>query len=306
MSATSSAPESAAAPPDRPPRKPKSKPGKGVRKWHPRTFTGCLQCRRRHVKCDEAAGHCNNCKRLGLECDGYAQKATFKVFVQEDYDGGRRSSRDAGKDEAEVKGRALQIRFAADGGAQAKKRIKLADSDEDIKEEEDDVIELRRQSTSTAGEQQSAWDSMYAYSTDLASSSTADRQQLAQIAPLDLVCTDTRYYSHFLLTVSSLLIVYDTPSNWNPFRYFPQFADSFWPLMETMKAMGAMHIANISTKKEERALHARTAMVKYGEVVRELSNSLTTETPHSKLAIFATSLLLSMFEVGAPKPAAIS
>ncbi|KAJ5794983.1 hypothetical protein N7457_001582 [Penicillium paradoxum] len=53
---------------------------KRVRRWHHRGFTGCSTCRRRHVRCDEASPACNNCVRLGRECDGAQDRMTFKVY----------------------------------------------------------------------------------------------------------------------------------------------------------------------------------------------------------------------------------
>ncbi|OJJ51696.1 hypothetical protein ASPZODRAFT_12510 [Penicilliopsis zonata CBS 506.65] len=40
--------------------------------------TGCLTCRRRRLRCDEAKPSCNNCKRTNLECEGYAQRIAFR------------------------------------------------------------------------------------------------------------------------------------------------------------------------------------------------------------------------------------
>ncbi|KAG8533072.1 uncharacterized protein KY384_001855 [Bacidia gigantensis] len=40
----------------------------------PRTRTGCLTCRRRRVKCDEAKPVCNRCQTANLVCDGYREK----------------------------------------------------------------------------------------------------------------------------------------------------------------------------------------------------------------------------------------
>ncbi|KIW12560.1 hypothetical protein PV08_09837 [Exophiala spinifera] len=37
-----------------------------------RTFTSCLECRRRKVKCDLSEPSCNNCLRLGLTCPGFS------------------------------------------------------------------------------------------------------------------------------------------------------------------------------------------------------------------------------------------
>ncbi|KAF2677407.1 hypothetical protein K458DRAFT_319508, partial [Lentithecium fluviatile CBS 122367] len=53
--------------------------GKGNRKkehirkklWRPKTKTGCLTCRIRRVKCDEAKPICQRCESTGRKCDGY-------------------------------------------------------------------------------------------------------------------------------------------------------------------------------------------------------------------------------------------
>lgn len=42
-----------------------------VKKQRSRTFTGCLTCRGRKVKCDLGRPSCANCNRLQLQCSGY-------------------------------------------------------------------------------------------------------------------------------------------------------------------------------------------------------------------------------------------
>ncbi|KAJ3493885.1 hypothetical protein NLG97_g4444 [Lecanicillium saksenae] len=44
------------------------------RKWAPRTRTGCITCRLRRVKCDEARPVCKRCTTARLQCQGYTQK----------------------------------------------------------------------------------------------------------------------------------------------------------------------------------------------------------------------------------------
>ncbi|KAH8805348.1 fungal-specific transcription factor domain-containing protein [Xylogone sp. PMI_703] len=46
-------------------------PRRPPRSNNTRSFTGCLTCRRRKVKCDEAKPICNTCSRLKVECKGY-------------------------------------------------------------------------------------------------------------------------------------------------------------------------------------------------------------------------------------------
>lgn len=50
------------------------KPGRKLSREEPRsrTFTGCRTCRNRHLKCDEAKPACSACRRLNIECEGYA------------------------------------------------------------------------------------------------------------------------------------------------------------------------------------------------------------------------------------------
>ncbi|KAI2637856.1 hypothetical protein GGS26DRAFT_545341 [Hypomontagnella submonticulosa] len=40
----------------------------------PKVRTGCITCKRRHVKCDEEKPHCSNCIQGGRHCAGYAVK----------------------------------------------------------------------------------------------------------------------------------------------------------------------------------------------------------------------------------------
>ncbi|KAK4156211.1 transcriptional regulatory protein moc3 [Chaetomidium leptoderma] len=44
-----------------------------------RTKTGCLTCRRRRIKCDEAKPTCSNCIKSKRDCEGYSRQLTFKV-----------------------------------------------------------------------------------------------------------------------------------------------------------------------------------------------------------------------------------
>lgn len=39
------------------------------RKGHTKSRAGCVVCKRRRVKCDEASPECGQCRRLGLECE---------------------------------------------------------------------------------------------------------------------------------------------------------------------------------------------------------------------------------------------
>ena len=43
-----------------------------------RTKSGCLTCRKRRIKCDEARPICQNCTKSKRHCDGYFQRIPFK------------------------------------------------------------------------------------------------------------------------------------------------------------------------------------------------------------------------------------
>lgn len=112
-------------------------------------------------------------------------------------------------------------------------------------------------------------------------------------------CTDERYFSHFVNQVSSLLIIYDTSINPNPYRsYFPDFARSSPSMIGAMQALGALHLANTSVGAE-RNQHFQQAMGKYGQVVKIFRDRYA--LPNRQLGIrdFATCLLLCLFEVRA-------
>lgn len=49
--------------------------------------TGCITCKKRHLKCDEARPHCGNCRRSQRRCEGYPEpRKTKPVFGQFSWD----------------------------------------------------------------------------------------------------------------------------------------------------------------------------------------------------------------------------
>lgn len=48
-----------------------------IQRSHERTFTGCLTCRSRRVKCDEQRPSCGVCKQQRLKCEGYDAKISW-------------------------------------------------------------------------------------------------------------------------------------------------------------------------------------------------------------------------------------
>ncbi|KAF2717579.1 hypothetical protein K431DRAFT_276674 [Polychaeton citri CBS 116435] len=58
------------------------------RRYAPKTRTGCVTCKIRRVKCDEAKPVCNRCASTGRKCDGYAPAETNGALVK--YQGSRK------------------------------------------------------------------------------------------------------------------------------------------------------------------------------------------------------------------------
>ncbi|KAF2713873.1 hypothetical protein K504DRAFT_530784 [Pleomassaria siparia CBS 279.74] len=50
--------------------------GPRQRAYRPKTSTGCITCKIRRVKCDEAKPHCRKCSSTGRKCDGYTSSST--------------------------------------------------------------------------------------------------------------------------------------------------------------------------------------------------------------------------------------
>ncbi|CEJ93764.1 hypothetical protein VHEMI09333 [[Torrubiella] hemipterigena] len=51
------------------------KPVSRTKRWAPKTTTGCITCKKRHVKCDEARPTCHRCFKAKIACAGYALPA---------------------------------------------------------------------------------------------------------------------------------------------------------------------------------------------------------------------------------------
>ncbi|KAK2750128.1 hypothetical protein FQN57_004623 [Myotisia sp. PD_48] len=238
---------------------------KRVRKWHHRGFTGCSTCKKRHVKCDEAIPECGNCVKRGLACDGSQRTTTFKVYelASPVFSVAPKSSATPHIQ------RTKQTEHKKDD--QADKGSEVARAGGDIDAESTAVSEIR---------------------TIRRPSPTPTSLDLRSIS-----CSSSRYYSYFLNTVSTFLIVYDAPYNSNPFRYtLPSFASTSIALPQVMSALGALHLANTSVG-QTRSTHLRSAMTMYGDGIRSLRETWNTPTPKFKLTDLATCLLLCIYEM---------
>jgi hypothetical protein len=49
----------------------------GPRKGHTKSRNGCINCKRRRVKCPETFPECENCMRLGMKCEYSTRRITM-------------------------------------------------------------------------------------------------------------------------------------------------------------------------------------------------------------------------------------
>ncbi|THC92076.1 hypothetical protein EYZ11_008457 [Aspergillus tanneri] len=240
-------PQAASAPP--------SEKRKRVRRWHHRGFTGCSTCRRRHVRCDEASPSCRNCSRLGLECDGTQGRMTFKVYGPPQ---AQDSSSSAGSRKREKKLITGTPPAPVIDGKMIKREV----------DDDDELVE-----------------SVVVSPTTLSDIKPVKYRFQAPISPAEFMSStldlDSRYYTHFIDRVATLLLIYDNSININPYRrHFPELARSSPSMASAMQALGALHLANTS-RGQQRITHFQQAMAKYGDVLTD----------------FATCLLLGLFEM---------
>ncbi|KAJ5319002.1 hypothetical protein MYU51_012683 [Penicillium brevicompactum] len=240
---------------------------KRTRRWHHRGFTGCSTCRRRHVRCDEASPACNNCVRLGRECDGAQGQMTFKVY------GPSQTSESAPETKAPKRRKKTSVATPARNETLAVSSV--------IREEGHDCTEVVSPTTVPPPTVQ------FRFQDPVTPASVTRSIQR----------TDERYFAHFIDQVSTLLIIYDCPDNANPYRtMFPDFAKSCPTMINAMQALGALHLANTS-EGSQRDKHSQTAMAKYGLVVRGFRARYADPSQQLGLTDFATCLLLCLFEM---------
>lgn len=247
-----------------------SVPKKRVRRWHHRSFTGCLTCRYRHVRCDKASPVCNNCTRLSLECDGIQGRMVFKTY---DPSQGHSSPKAHQK---RIKTNDLPLNDVAVPAAAAI----LSPENYLQKDSSGSFINL----PITVGH------------------SHAKFRFRGSISPVGLIHTaisslDDTYYTYFIDQVSTLLIIYDHPTNANPYRFhFPELSHSSPSMVSSMQALGALHRANTSTGLQ-RNEHLQHAMGKYGDVMQLFRTRYAQAGSQLGITDFATCLLLCFFEV---------
>ncbi|KLJ13438.1 hypothetical protein EMPG_11628 [Blastomyces silverae] len=237
---------------------------KRVRRWHHRGFTGCSTCKSRHVRCDEASPACRNCIKRGLECDGAQGTATFKFYGLDQFATGIESSK-----------------------RRKPKTDREGDKFNKNKENESDVAAER--------DMQDPVKALVPAQCNIISNTITKPKP--SFLPASISSPAELYYSHFINTVSTLLIVYDTEYNLNPYRHlFPKFAHTSKTLPEAMKALGALQIANTTSGKAQ-LWHIQNAVAMYGKTVRSLRQTLRAGPAHWQMTDLATCLLLCFFEM---------
>ena len=231
----------------------RQKPRQRQRKWHRRVFTGCLNCRKRHVKCDEETPSCANCKRLNKPC-----AYSFTVVP-------------------------------SSANTDPKPTAPIGRNGPD-----NDAVDAFGSGTI---EECAAWDDLPSYQ-ESCTQIVPTTYPGASIPPHLDSDQATLYYQHFLQNVSSLLIIFDTPSNSNNYRLLPRIIGdaSSSLLKKAMEALGAMHMSRLP-QMPNRPLHHRAAINGYASIVTSLRRAAVSGTAHSaSLELLATSLLLCMFE----------
>ncbi|KXG49846.1 Protein of unknown function DUF3468 [Penicillium griseofulvum] len=242
-----------------------TEPRKRVRRWHHRGFTGCSTCRSRHVRCDETSPACKNCVRLGRECDGAQGRITFKVYGPSQTPTNSPPTKRPNNDTYSPE--------SSDASA-----VSPAGETEDVDSKQTckTMITTRLPQTTT-----------FRFQDPMTSISIAKSIQRV----------DERYLTHFVDQVSTLLIIYNTAHNANPYRtHFPDFARSSPTMANAMQALGALHLANTSVGSQ-RNRHFQQAMGKYGVVVKGFRARYSDPSQQLGLTDFATCLLLSLFEM---------
>lgn len=292
------------------------------RRWHSRVFTGCVSCRRRHVKCDEATPSCSNCKRLNLPCT-FDRKFVFKSVKptattttatttstpSPRLEDGLHASA-APRRASSLSGSASSGDDGADDASSTATGIERAQTDV--------VIREGTWPPSTGGKRQAPTvitfvsenfglaQGNYSFSATAAAAAAAGDHGLytrpnhthrfvSDLPSGGLSTRDDVYLHHFLNTVSSYLIVFDTPSNSNPYRQLPSLMGNSGLLRDAMKALGAMHMSGLPDT-QNRQLHHSAAMKAYGNVVTKLRGTVASGQGQPTLELLATTLLLCMFE----------
>ncbi|OAA55167.1 Zn(2)-C6 fungal-type DNA-binding domain protein [Cordyceps fumosorosea ARSEF 2679] len=249
---------------------PRSATLKRQRKWHPRGFTGCLNCRQRHVKCDEQTPSCANCTRLHKKC---AFSLTFVPLSVNNPSSGH----------------------SKDSAISLKRRHTepVIEADEEAADDTGNYFQWHPTSSDQLALQLPLDRQI------VPASRSRDSPPLFQLyLPAQFQSQNDMYYQHYLMTVSTLLIIFDTTSDSNPYRTLLGHVGSEHSdiLQGTMEALGAMHLSQLP-QAQNRSHHRKAAVSMYTHIVTQLRRALAAEAAQpASLELFAVCLLLCMFE----------
>lgn len=268
------------------------------RKWHSRVFTGCVNCRRRHVKCDERTPSCSNCARLSLPCN-FDRKFVFKAVKPTGPSGprGDKTGKAASptSSEARVSSRSGSASSGEDAGDECRTRDFFPTDAVAVRGSRSPLGTKSPSSISFISEDFPFNHKQHSFPGKRQYATSPAYHFVAPHLPQQLDSNDNLYLHHFLETVSSYLIIYDTPSNSNPYRQLPGLMSNSGLLRDAMKALGAMHIAGLPETRNPR-VHRSAAMKAYGNVVTQLRDTVAFKQGQPTLELLATTLLLCMFE----------
>ncbi|OJJ48973.1 hypothetical protein ASPZODRAFT_60277 [Penicilliopsis zonata CBS 506.65] len=278
-----------------------AEPRRRVRRWHQRGFTGCSTCRRRHVRCDEASPRCQNCFRLGLECDGSQGRMTFKVYNPASNQQNQASTTTPESSESEP--------------TQQRRTVSPETDKTDSTSIASPLSSLEMFLALTSPQPQNGRQlppppppppPPRRITGDLPSSPTLELD--AGTTPLLNVEEEGYILAHFVNHVSILLIAHHGPvyainksnknNTKNPFQCdFPLLAQSSPAMLGAMQALGALHLANTAASGTQDTRHFQYAMAKYSDVVKLFRLKSHQTGQRTLLADLATCLLLCYFEM---------
>ncbi|POR35539.1 Sterol regulatory element-binding protein ECM22 [Tolypocladium paradoxum] len=260
------------------------------RKWHPRVFTGCVNCRRRHVKCDERTPSCTNCTRLNLPCN-FDRKFVFKAVRPTKGQPAAAAKRPPPSTERHASTRSPSPSSTDDAVDNVTVRNQPPSGELVPAAGTTGVIRFSDPSTPHGIGSVSAG---MVPTEPVEGVESSFRISIPDPAA-HVNSNEILYYQHFLNTVSTYLIIYDTPSNSNPYRMLPNLVGDTGLIQDTMKALGAMHLSGLPQTQNQR-VHRSAAMKTYASVVTRLRDIVSSSHGQANLELLATSLLLCMFE----------
>lgn len=239
---------------------------------------------------------------MGIECAAYPFKIDVRIYTLETLEAGQGNSTKMLAKVSKVKDEPfssdsspMSTSFPAEVGGQSKTRSRenLPTMRHEVVLHDEDGEELHELMV-LIPQDVSLNDSCLSDKETEAQAHVSEQEITGFRSPGDVI--EDACFSHFLRTVSTLLIVYDNPHNANPYRLaFPTLAYDSLSLHQAMKALGALHLAHVTPSNPETNLKA-LALSQYSNSVASLREKLA-QKPLPRLSDLATVLLLTFFEM---------